>query len=494
MIKTKSHKLIISLLVVSIVTLLLLQAYWIKNFYVQKQEAFSANVFSSLEKIRLKLNERENNNIGKKNINSSNDFKLESPSFSIQKSNSVQTINHSIISSKDELKNVFEIKKENQKYPIGDSILEVIRMPKEINLNSKNKKSINFTIRIVDSDETNIDTLNKIIKNVFTDRELLLPFEFSVKKILNNSSKTITQTKHFDDKDKSYTLDLSTNKPFTTNNYLFIQFPNKNAFVTNLIKPVLVLSIVFSLIMICIFYYTIHLMLKQKKINDIKNDFINNMTHELKTPIATISLATDAITNFQIKNNEEKFNHYIYILKEENQKLNTHVERVLEMALLDKKALVFNKKICNLIEIIETALKVHKLQIESKNAVVFFHKNENIELELDDNHILAVFNNLIDNALKYSKENCEINIAVTNNKDFVLVNIKDNGIGIDQNLKDKIFEKFYRVQNGNVHDIKGFGLGLAYVQSILCAHNATIVVESKKNLGSEFIIKFKKHV
>lgn len=492
--KIKPYALIILLLATSMLALLLIQAFWIKNFYKQKSEAFDANVFASIEKIRLKLNNRESSNL--KNFNGDStiqDFKTKNNSNHLKSNPSHQSINHNGINPIDQVITASEIKVENEKIKTGDSTFEIMKMP-----NAKNLKfikgvgaPINFSIKIVDTDETNLDTLNAIIKHVFISRGLFLPFEFALKKINAQTIKTITSTKNFKNELKCYTLDLSLNKPFTTNNFLFIQFPTQKEFVISSIKTVLMLAIIFSLVMFTIFYFSVRMMLKQKKLNEIKNDFINNMTHELKTPIATIALATDAISNPQIKNNEEKFTHYTHILKEENKKLNAHVERVLEMALINKGELVLNKKKSDLIEIIKVAIQSHRLNIETRKAKVNFNYSTKIELLLDENHILAVFNNLIDNALKYSNSNCIINIEIISSTEIISVSVKDNGIGIDTNLLTKIFEKFYRVQSGNVHDIKGFGLGLFYVKSILTAHGADIEVNSEKTIGSEFIIKFK---
>ena len=273
-----------------------------------------------------------------------------------------------------------------------------------------------------------------------------------------------------------------------------MQFPDENSFVFSGIKNMLLLSIIFSLIMIIVFYVTLKTILKQKKLGEIKNDFINNMTHELKTPIATISLAIDAINNPQIKHNEEKFNQYTSILKEENQKLNNHVERVLQIALLDKSELQLHKSTCNLIELINSSINNHQLQIRSKQAqVVFNHPQTAVFFNGDEFHLLNVFNNLLDNALKYSSDKCSINISITVKSQSIEIVFKDNGIGIDSHLHQKVFDKFFRVQGGNLHDVKGFGLGLSYVKSIVESHRGVIELQSEKNKGSEFIIKLPLH-
>ncbi len=263
-------------------------------------------------------------------------------------------------------------------------------------------------------------------------------------------------------------------------------------FVIKQMAGLLALSLFITLLIAFVMILTFKRMLSQEKLLQIKNDFINNMTHELKTPIATISLAIDSINNPQVKTDEEKFKNYTRILKEENNKLNNHVERVLQMAMLDKGELQLNKQNLDLVAITKEAIDTFKLQAQEKNAKINFVPTlSEIKIAADKFHLKNAICNLIDNALKYSHQNCEINISLEKTQNNVVLKIKDKGIGIDASLHDKIFEKFYRVQGGNLHDTKGFGLGLSYVRSIIQAHNGTITVQSEKNKGSEFIITLK---
>ncbi len=265
----------------------------------------------------------------------------------------------------------------------------------------------------------------------------------------------------------------------STTNYVFKQMAG-----------LLILSLFITLLIGFVMIYIFRRMLSQEKLHQIKNDFINNMTHELKTPIATISLALEGISNPTIKNDDEKFNNYTAILKEENKKLNNHVERVLQIALLDKGELILDKKQIDLKLILEKCICSQQLQIQNKKAKVVLNAEVEIIISGDEFHLLNAFTNLLDNALKYSTENCEITISL--NKQGKII-FKDNGIGIDKAIQEKVFEKFYRAQGGNLHDVKGFGLGLSYVRSIIEAHSGTIELKSEKNKGSEFIIKLKIH-
>lgn len=261
-------------------------------------------------------------------------------------------------------------------------------------------------------------------------------------------------------------------------------------FVIKQMAGLLALSLFITLLIAFVMIHIFRRMLSQEKLHQLKNDFINNMTHELKTPIATISLATDALNNPLVKNDDEKYKNYTRILKEENHKLNIHVERVLQMAMLDKGELQLNKQPVDVVAIIQHAIDTFKLQAQEQNAKINFTPSQKeIIINGDKYHLLTVFCNLIDNALKYSNKNCEISISAAQNSSGTAIFIKDNGMGIDPALHEKVFEKFYRVQGGNLHDTKGFGLGLSYVRSIITAHNGTITLQSEKGKGSEFILK-----
>jgi two-component system phosphate regulon sensor histidine kinase PhoR len=509
----RSYKLIVVLLISSVVFILVLQAFWIRNFYVQKEDEFNSRVYAALERVANKIEERKGLRKLQQNIT------VQKNNITVNgKGHETTVINKStVVSNYAQVKNrdkkehmeirmgdVNSIQNEMGDIKIGDSSVKIfspnttiVTKTQTIQSNGKpdelNKlmDKMLLEIKIVDNDERDPDTLNNIIKKVFENKGLFLPYEFALKKIFKNKQENLASSKGFNEKEHSYVSDLSANKVFSSHNYLMVQFPDKNSFVFASIRNTFILSILFSLVIISIFFYTIRLILKQKKLNEMKNDFINNMTHELKTPIATISLATDAINNPTIKDNEEKFRDYTRILKEENQKLNSHVERVLEMAMLDKGELVLHKKPVNIGALIQKSIEAHKLHIQKQNAQVNLDNGIETLCEVDEEHMHAVFNNLLDNALKYSRDLCTVHIKVAHSLKDLVITFKDNGIGIDKDQKEKVFDKFFRAQSGNLHDVKGFGLGLAYVRSIVEAHDGSIELLSEKGKGSEFIIKLK---
>jgi two-component system phosphate regulon sensor histidine kinase PhoR len=254
-----------------------------------------------------------------------------------------------------------------------------------------------------------------------------------------------------------------------------------------------VTAIFFSLIIISAFYLTVRTMLRQKKLGEIKNDFINNMTHEFKTPIATISLAVDAMRNEKVLKDREKMDYFSTIIKEENKRMNRQVETILKASQLEKQEVDLNLKPAHVHDVIKDVVENFALQLEEKNGKAELLLNATNDLiDADEVHLSNLVNNLFDNALKYSKENTPPFVRLTtqsNGKKF-LMKIEDNGIGMNRDTLKRIFERFYRAHTGNIHNVKGFGLGLSYVKTMVEAHHGEIKAESTLGKGSTFIVEF----
>lgn len=250
-------------------------------------------------------------------------------------------------------------------------------------------------------------------------------------------------------------------------------------------------SVMFTIIIITAFALTIRTMLNQKKLSEIKSDFINNMTHELKTPLATISLAIDAIGNEKVMDNKEKIRYFSGIIKEENKRMNKQVESILQSALLEKEEIGLNLQATDAHHVIQNTVDNLQLQLVAKGGKVELHLDAiNPVIKADDVHFSNLIFNLMDNAIKYSNENLEVKINTYNTRNSLFVTIADNGIGMNRDTVSRIFEKFYRAHTGNVHNVKGFGLGLAYVKAIVDAHKGKIKVESTLGKGSKFTLEF----
>jgi two-component system phosphate regulon sensor histidine kinase PhoR len=231
-------------------------------------------------------------------------------------------------------------------------------------------------------------------------------------------------------------------------------------------------------------------LIKQKQISEIKTDFINNMTHEFKTPIATINLALDAIKNPKIIDDKEKVQRYLLMIKEENKRMHAQVENVLRISKLEKNELDISKEPRDVTEIIEDAIEHVSLIVEDRSGIINHHFNAvRNTILLNEVHFTNVLVNVLDNAIKYSPEAPIIDVFTENIKDFILIKIQDQGAGMSKVAQKRVFEKFYREHTGDLHNVKGHGLGLSYVKQIVEDHNGQIYVESEKGKGSTFIIK-----
>ena len=275
----------------------------------------------------------------------------------------------------------------------------------------------------------------------------------------------------------------------TADENLFIAFPHLRSAVRSSLVLQMLASGAFTLIIIAAFFLTLKTILDQRKLSKTKNDFVNNMTHELKTPLATISLAVDALQNSKVMGNAEKSSYFSNIIKQENKRMNKHVETILQAALMDKQDIKLNFVPLHAHEIIEKVASTFALQLAEKNGTLISHFNaKNDLINADETHLSNLVNNLIDNAVKYSKEDLQIVITTHCTTRHFIMQVEDNGIGMSKETVKRIFEKFYRAHTGNIHNVKGFGLGMSYVKSVVDAHDGKIKVESTQGKGSIFTV------
>ena len=272
---------------------------------------------------------------------------------------------------------------------------------------------------------------------------------------------------------------------------LIVFFPSKGSFIWSSVLKTLLASILFMGIILFCFAYTISVIFRQKKLSEMKNDFINNMTHEFKTPIATISLASDSISSPMVINSPDKIRRFTDIIRQENKRMNNQVEKVLQVAQIDRQDFTLKVSDVNLHDVITNAVEYISLQVERKDGNVTASLQATQPVVMGDiTHISNVINNLLDNANKYSPEKPEISVATRNVNGGVEVIVSDKGIGMSKEARKHIFEKFYRVHTGNLHDVKGFGLGLSYVKAMMDAHKGKVDVKSELGKGSSFILFF----
>ncbi len=303
---------------------------------------------------------------------------------------------------------------------------------------------------------------------------------------------------HFNEKpqDKQQQLNDTTVVPmpevmpeFTKDNYFFIiQFPSLQSYMLGNMD-IWIFSSIVLLIVVIFFAYTLFAILKQKRLSEIQRDFINNMTHEFKTPIATIAISSEVLMKPNIIEKPERLLNYATIIQDETKRLKNQVERVLQMATLEKEDLKLNFEVLDLHKLIEKVMANMEALLRKVNATLTLKLDETpIALRADKLHLTNIIYNLVDNALKYSKENPEITISTVAKRNGVEIAVADKGIGIAPDMKRRIFDKFYRVPTGDVHDVKGFGLGLSYVKLMIEAHKGTVKAQSVLKEGTTFVI------
>lgn len=266
--------------------------------------------------------------------------------------------------------------------------------------------------------------------------------------------------------------------------------PNIKNIVLQDMQWMIVGAVFFTLMIVSAFYVTVNALLRQKKLSEIKNDFINNMTHEFKTPLATISLAVDALHNDKVAEDRTKMNYFSGIIKEENKRMNKHVETILQAALMDRQEVQLSKSPIQVHLLLQQVLDNYTLQLQEKNGKIELNLNaKNDRIEADEVHFRNLISNLVDNAVKYSKDNLVLKISTHSSNKNLVLRFEDNGIGMSKETVRRIFEKFYRAHTGNLHNVKGFGLGLSYVKTVIDAHNGKIKVESVLGKGSCFTLE-----
>jgi len=331
-----------------------------------------------------------------------------------------------------------------------------------------------------------IDTLLKQ-KNIFLD------FKFAVQTEVDGKNKYIMDHSDFNPgkKDQIYKKLLFPDEEQLKPNFLCVYFPKQRSDLFKSTAFLIFPSVLLTLIIIGIFIVTLQIILRQKKISQIKNDFINNMTHELKTPISTISLASQMLRDSTVMHTPKTVDHISTVIFDESERLSNQVEKVLQMAVFNEGKLKLKFSEIDLNKLIDNISSNFELRVSTENGKLNTDLSaENPYINGDEVHISNVIFNLLDNAMKYSKEKPQIELSTENKNGWVVVQVKDNGIGIPKEHQSQIFEKFYRVPTGNLHNVKGFGLGLSYVKRIVDDHNGKIKVESTLGKGTRFRIFF----
>lgn len=451
----------------ALVGLMGIQSYWIKNTIAVKEAGFIQNVNEAMTNVVYKLEQLE----AAHQFGNQNNFLQERQKWM----QSMDSINRYLFDNPSADVDPMGINRIFQKSMIAQEVLRNM-------MNSYQNVPIEQRI--------NVGLLDSLIKLELNNRSIKTDFEFGVFSPVRNFMPLQKTGKYpVELLNKGFSYSLFPSDMVSTPDYLMLYFPNEKRFLISQLWKTLSISVILIIAIILTFAYTLITILRQKKISEMKNDFINNMTHEIKTPISTISLACEALGDKDIRKSESIYNSYIRVINEENQRLGKLTERILQAARLEKGQIILNKELISIHEIIKTALKNIQLQVEKKQGETIMDlKAENEILMADKDHLSNVIYNLLDNANKYSPQSPRILIETENSYSGLLISISDNGMGISKANQKKIFEKLYRVPTGNLHNVKGFGLGLSYVKAIVEAHSGKISLESELNKGSKFII------
>jgi two-component system, OmpR family, phosphate regulon sensor histidine kinase PhoR len=468
---------IIILMSTALLGLTLIQAYWINWSIKLNREKFDKNIFDALNEVAERLQKREIS------------FTLDEYASKMPKP---------LISEPGSVKNGKSFAGLELDENLGKESGSFSKITLE-NLFLKQR-------RMALSERIDIEALDKYLNQELQNRGINLEFNYAVVSSINLNTVVLDGYYVFDE---SLTEVVHTGVEQGLNNthykvelfkdpdrlespgFLMVYFPKLTQEIWQTLYGTLLGSLIFTGLILFCFSYTISVIFKQKKLSEMKTDFINNMTHEFKTPIATIGLAADSITSDKIISNPQNVRRFADIIRQENRRMLGQVEKVLQIALIDREKLKLNLKPIDLHFIIQDVVNNISLQIE--------HKQGQIETNLlaethfihgDKTHIENIIFNLLDNAIKYSNENLLIEIISRDRKEGIEIEFKDNGVGISKEQRKHIFDKFYRVHTGNLHDVKGFGLGLSYVKEMVEAHGGKIDVKSEIGVGSSFTIHF----
>ena len=341
----------------------------------------------------------------------------------------------------------------------------------------------------------NFKLLDQDLKAELMNNGINIPYHFVV---TTQDGREVYRCPDYSDEgsEVTYSQVLFRNDPLAKMGEVKIHFPDMYKYIFSSVR-FMIPSVVFTLVLMITFIFTIVTVFRQKRYTEMKNDFINNMTHELKTPISSISLAAQMLNDDAIAKNETTLKHLGGVINDDTKRLRFLVEKVLQMSMFDRKNAVFKKKELDINEMVENAAHSFALRVEHTGGRIMQDIGAvDSAIYVDEVHFTNVIFNLMDNAIKYRKPDGPLNIVLStwNDNERLYLSVKDNGIGIKKDNQKKIFEKFYRVHTVNVHDVKGFGLGLAYVKKIVDLHGGEIKVESEYGKGTSFIISLPKIV
>lgn len=517
----KLFVLLVALMSLSLIGIIFVQGYWIKSTIDDREEQFSYNAKQVLLNVSEEIQNREfekyyfqfkntdslNSKLSDQTLteyfySSKNDDRNETyfnseiileEDYKIS-SGFLQFAQDSIQFTKMINKRVTDIVRNNQ--IDGDNLsarqriehIERLSRMEEVEKDILRSAISDLVVRLPVHKRVSEETIHELIEEELGERNLKTGFEFG---IYNNSIATNVHSENFSlGHPATYAVPLFMDSVGNSGYQLLVNFTGKKEAVLSSVILMASLSIIFTLIIVIAYSSALSQLIKQRQISQIKTDFINNMTHEFKTPIATINLALDAIKNPKVIEDRSKVTRYLQMIRDENKRMHAQVENVLRISKLEKNELDLKKERHQLHDIILDAVTHVELIVEDRGGYIQTHFGAlRSSILANQDHFTNVIVNILDNAIKYSEDAPKIDIYTTNAKNYIFCEIRDQGVGMSKLVQKKIFDKFYREHTGDIHNVKGHGLGLAYARQILDDHHGEITVSSEKGKGSTFNIK-----
>ena len=514
--KEKKLKIIIGLMSVALLGLIAVQIYWIKNAIELEEKLFDYNVNDAIHSVVKKISRHESATyvinklikpgaddvfVIKSDLLNNEDVVLRKKrmwvsSYNYDVCDSDIVIRLEARKNDDSSKVIVEINTIKEGHKIGITQKRIITSVQIDSIKVYKEKFVSEVVEelILIGETQNVEErinereLNNYIKINLINNGISADFIFGVK---SERRDTILFLKNADQiselKESLYRAQLFPEELFRPANYLLLSFPNRTGYLLRSVSTVLLISALFIFSIIFLYYKTVKILIMQKKVAEIKNDLINNITHEFKTPISTIALAAEALKEPELNKDRAAIEKYSTMIEEENDRLKNMVDSLLNTALIENGEYSLEKSEIDINSLIENLVNRNKLRLETTNGEIILELlAEDHQVFADQHHITNILNNIIDNAIKYSSHKPLIKISSVNEGEGISISISDNGIGIDKHQQKKIFDTFYRVPTGNIQDVRGYGIGLSYVKKLVEAHGGTITVESKLNKGTIF--------
>jgi two-component system, OmpR family, phosphate regulon sensor histidine kinase PhoR len=500
-------KLIIGVITTALIGLVGIQFYWIKNAVELKEQEFQQSIARILMTVSSQVEKNEAISFLESH-RLSGTLLNNGMSYNLNQKSQIDTVddfgNRVIIDMNNQLtpeesQQSIQIIDENG-HPLAQSN-NFIDYFKQVRINSRENVFKQVLIDFLQKnpnpnilERLDVDKIQHNLRVLLSESGIDVVFHFGIispNKNLVFIPEDIPQSKLIN---SPYQVRLFPNDYSNNPNYLSVYFPRHRGYLLSSMGGIMFVSLIFIIAICWTFWYSIKTIYSQKKVAVVKNDFINNMTHELKTPISTISLACQMLGDPSFEKSPKNRSHYIKMIADENLRLSTLVERVLQSAVLEKGSFKIRKEELSIHSLLNQAIDSSQVKANANGGRIIAQLEADMdESAVDKVHMTNVFYNLLDNAIKYSKDEPEVVVYTKNQGDDLIIGVMDNGIGINKTDQTKIFDKLYRVPTGNVHDVKGFGLGLSYVKAILDKHQAKIKVDSKLGKGTTFEIKLIKN-